>query len=280
MQVNEPTCTVVICTRDRPADLDRCLRAVSQIERPRFEVLIVDNAPSKAPARETAERWAARYVVEPVKGLSRARNRGARESSSDLIVYLDDDEVPEPQWLTALVREFQEPQIVAASGRILPLGGRPDSFRFRDNGAQRQVLNQSTPEWFEKTAFGGLAKGGNMAVRATAFRDWPGFDPRLGRGAPLLAGEENYAFLSLVDRGFSVVYTPDAVVRHPDPETAVELGSHQLQGLSQLGLYIGFLFDQTQHRRDLIRYVLSRIGGHRRRLHQLARASPSALPFP
>ena len=87
MQVTEPTCTVVICTRDRPAELERCLRAVRQIEYPRFDVLVVDNAPSKAPAREAAERWAARYVAEPIRGLSRARNRGALESrgrSSDI----------------------------------------------------------------------------------------------------------------------------------------------------------------------------------------------------
>ena len=235
---------------------------------PRFEVLIVDNAPIKAPAREIAERWATRYEVEPIKGLSRARNRGALHSSSDLIVYLDDDELPEPQWLTALVREFQEPLIVAVSGRVLPLDERPDSMRFRDKGSQRQVLDKSAPEWFEKAAFGGIANGGNMAIRASVFRDWPGFDPRLGRGAPLLAGEESYAFLSLVDRGFRVVYTPDAVVRHPDPETPAELRAHQLQVLTQLGLYIGFLFDHTRHRRELVRYVLSRIGGRRGRLHQ------------
>ena len=117
MRVNEPTCTVVICTRDRPAELERCLRAVRQIEYPSFDVLVIDNAPIKTPAREAAERWAARYVVEPVRGVSRARNRGAFHSSSDLIVYLDDDEVPEPRWLSALAHEFQEPRIVAAAGQ-------------------------------------------------------------------------------------------------------------------------------------------------------------------
>ena len=99
MRVNEPICTVVIFTRERPAKLDRCLRAIRMIEYSNFEVLVVDNAPSKAPAREVAERWAARYVVEPVKGLSRARNRGALESRGEILGYIDDDAVPEPQWL-------------------------------------------------------------------------------------------------------------------------------------------------------------------------------------
>lgn len=267
MQTNEPTCTVVICTRDRPAELERCLRAVRQIEYSSFEVLVVDNASSKAPVREVADRWCARYVIEPAIGLSRARNLGAHVSASDLIAYLDDDAVPEPQWLAALAREFQEPRTGAVSGRILPLDERPDSIQFLDSGAQRQVLDQSILEWFEKVAFGGLAKGGNMALRASAFKDWPGFDARLGRGGPLRAGEDNFAFFSLVDRGFRVVYTPDAVVRHPGPTTAGELRAHELQALSELGLYIGFLFEETSHRRELVRYVLSRIVGRRGRLH-------------
>ena len=123
------------------------------------------------------------------------------------------------------------------------------------------MLDQSVPGWFERTAFGGLGKTGNMCIRASAFRDWPGFDLRLGRGAPLRAGEDTYAFLSLVDRGFRVVYTPDAVVRHSDPETAAELHALHLQVLTQLGLYIGFLFDQTRHRRELVRYGFSPVEG-------------------
>jgi O-antigen biosynthesis protein len=268
MRVTEPTCTVVICTRDRPAELERCLRAVRQIEYPRFDVLVIDNAPIKAPAREAAERWDARYVVEPVRGVSRARNRGALESSSELVVYIDDDEAPERLWLAALIREFREPRIVAVTGRILPFVEQPNSIRFLDSGTDRHVLDTSVPEWFEITAFGGLAKTGNMAIRSSVFRDWPGFDVRLGRGTPLLAAEDNHAFLSLVDRGFSVVYTPEAVVRHSDPETITELRALHLQCLKQIGLYIGFLLDQPRYRGEVIRYVLSRIGGRRRQRQQ------------
>jgi glycosyltransferase involved in cell wall biosynthesis len=116
-----PTCTVVICTRNRPEHLERCLGAVTRLLYPRFDVLVVDNAPSHDRAREIAARWGADYVVEPALGLSRARNRGVRASQSEIIAFLDDDALPEPDWLCNLVTEFRDPMVMAVTGRILPL---------------------------------------------------------------------------------------------------------------------------------------------------------------
>jgi len=74
-----PSCSVLICTRNRPDELNRCLEGVSRLLHPRFDVLVVDNAPAGQRTREVSGRWGIRYIVEPVVGLSRARNRGARE---------------------------------------------------------------------------------------------------------------------------------------------------------------------------------------------------------
>ena len=104
-----PSCTVIICTRDRPELLDRCLAAVARLIYPAYEVLVVDNAPSNDRARAAAARRGARYLREPVRGLSRARNRGARASSSTIVVYVDDDSIPEPSWLGHLALEFRDP---------------------------------------------------------------------------------------------------------------------------------------------------------------------------
>src|SRR5919109_5193805 len=96
-----PVCTVVVCTRDRPEELKRCLAAVTRMEYSRFDVLVVDNAPMNGGAREIAAHCGARYVVEPVVGLSRARNLGSHACQSEILAYLDDDAVPERGWLTA-----------------------------------------------------------------------------------------------------------------------------------------------------------------------------------
>ena len=63
----------MICTRNRPEELNQCLEALKRLNYPRFEVLVVDNAPTGNRTREVAPRWGARCVVEPVVGLSRAQ---------------------------------------------------------------------------------------------------------------------------------------------------------------------------------------------------------------
>jgi Glycosyltransferase like family 2 len=86
-----PSCSVVICTRDRPEHLDRCLKAVAALEYSRFDVLVVDNAPSSERACEVADNWKVNYkvnyTVEPKVGLAARETVGpwnARVTSSHI----------------------------------------------------------------------------------------------------------------------------------------------------------------------------------------------------
>src|SRR5260370_34112009 len=62
---------------------------------------------------------------------------------------------------------------------------------------------------------GGIGTGGNMALRSSSTGFWSGFDERLGRGAPIIGGEEHRVFSELIQNGYSVVYNPKAMVSHP-----------------------------------------------------------------
>src|SRR5207237_289287 len=110
------SCTIAICTRNRPSLLDACLEAVSRVDYPDFEVLVVDNASDSGRTREVARRWGARYLREPVAGLSRARNRAGSACRTDLLAYLDDDALPDPNWLTDLTAEFGDPMVMVVAG--------------------------------------------------------------------------------------------------------------------------------------------------------------------
>jgi len=270
MSAAAPACTVVVCTRSRPALLDRCLAAVSALTYPGFDVLVVDNAPPDSQARAVAGRWRTRYILEPRRGLSRARNAGARASASAVLAYLDDDAVPEPSWLDALTAEFADPRVMAATGRILPIEETqaPDIRAWRaglDCGAERRAVDRDTPHWFEMANFGGVGDGGSMAIRRAAFEHWPGFHERLGRGALVNGGEEHHAFFSLVDRGFRVVYTPHARVRHPFPGTAADLRRRQLRDATAAAAYMTLLFvEEPRYRRRVLSYVAGWLGGARR----------------
>ena len=74
---SERTVTVVICTRNRPADLQRCLEAIAHLERGPDEVIVVDNTSGDKETEAVARDFGAVYIVESAVGLSRARNRKA-----------------------------------------------------------------------------------------------------------------------------------------------------------------------------------------------------------
>ena len=76
------TVYVVICTKDRPANLRECLSAVGRLDPMPDEVLVVDNTQGSRETEGLSRKFGASYVTEPVPGLSRARNRGLATESS------------------------------------------------------------------------------------------------------------------------------------------------------------------------------------------------------
>ena len=278
------SCSVVICTRDRPHVLARALQALEQQTIRDFEILVVDNAPNGHPATEVTARYGVRRVVEPVPGLSRARNRGARCCKTDLVAYLDDDSLPATDWLERILAEFQDERVIAVGGRVersMPEEGvEPWHYAAaRDSRRpQRRRVDSRTADWFELANFGALGDGNNMAFRRAAFNVWPGFDERLGRGGPLHGGEEHHAFFSLIDRGYAVVYTPAAVVRHPLPVTASELRNRCLKELRATAAYISMLWsEQPRYRAPLLRFVLEGMLGRRRSWRDPATRVPGSI---
>src|SRR6185503_8961797 len=87
--------TVAICTKDRPALLERCLASLAALDPASvralgmFEVLVVDNAPSTdATKTVVASHPLVRYVREPRAGLNFARNRALKDARGDFVAYL------------------------------------------------------------------------------------------------------------------------------------------------------------------------------------------------
>jgi cellulose synthase/poly-beta-1,6-N-acetylglucosamine synthase-like glycosyltransferase len=261
-----PTCTVVICTRDRPAELNRCLKALAELDYPYFDVLVVDNAPSDDQARQVATRWGAAYVVEPVPGLSCARNLGAMTCTAEVVAYVDDDALAEPNWLSILMQEFKDPLVMAVTGSIKALKVETEAERLcallagsQSERRERRVVDSQTPRSFEIANFGGIGDGGNMAFRRTAFQVWPGFDERLGRGAVIDGGEEQHAFFSLLQGGFRVAHVPHAVVSHPFPRDIEELRRRKVRDLTSAAAYVTLLcVEEPHHLPTLIKCVLER----------------------
>ncbi len=221
-----PSVTVAVCTRDRPDDLARCLEAISQLDYPEFEVVVVDNAPrTDGVKRLISERYpTVRYVLEPRAGLDWARNQAILTSRGEIIAFTDDDVVVDPGWLQAITREFEEdPAVMAVTGLVVPFeleassqiyfewyggfskGFRRRWFRYRTDDAGRRILIHGA---------GQFGTGANMAFRRSVFDRIGFFDPALDVGTPTNGGGDLDLYFRVLKAGYALVYDPDAVVRH------------------------------------------------------------------
>jgi len=270
------TSSIVIATGDRPQQLARCLAALRRNEAPDVEIVVVDSAPTRRPAEHVAGEWRARYIREDKPGASRSRNAGARAARGEVILFVDDDSLPDVGWMHALAAEFDDERVMAAAGAVRPPGD-PESLTAADRvamwmglsycgGPVRRVIDKTTPQWFEIALFGGIGIGPNMAVRRSAFDFWPGFDERLGPGSVIAGAEEPYAFFSLIDMGCRVAYSPVAVVRHPFPQHSAEtLKARYLRSLTISTAYLAFLLtERPADRAKVLKYFMEGVCGKRR----------------
>jgi GT2 family glycosyltransferase len=210
--------SVIVCTRDRPDDLERCLSAIGQLSTPPLEVLVVDNAPSDDQGRRVCERFPVRYVVEPLPGQSRARNRGILETNGELVAFTDDDCVVDPGWLDGLGAELEDVLVQAVTGYVGPLElDAPAQYLFEAHGGfgrgfQRRVFHGvlSNPA----LSAGQVGAGANSIFRRTAFERVGLFAEDLGPGTPARAADDNDMFARILDAGYRIVFDPARVVWH------------------------------------------------------------------
>ena len=131
--------SLIIPTFRRTQLLKRTLESLLRLETSPevFEVIVVDNAGEEALRERISdlsdERVPIRYVAEPEPGIHNARHRGAREAVSALLLYVDDDAVCEPNWITAYGSAFKtHPDMQAASGPVVPLWDREPEAWLRE----------------------------------------------------------------------------------------------------------------------------------------------------
>ncbi|WP_150290579.1 glycosyltransferase family 2 protein [Sphingobium estronivorans] len=227
--------SVVICTRDRPDELRRCLASLPQQSVTPAEIVVVDNASRDGRTREVALEAGVVYVREDRPGLDFARNTGALRATADIIAYTDDDVLLHPQWLEHLLAAFDEPSIGAVTGLVLPgeletaaqrhfesywsFGQGYDRIDFRAADFAATSAQVVFPAWK-------VGAGASMAFRRDVFDRVGYFDERLDVGQAGCSGDSEYWY-RLLAAGIDCRYEPTAIAFHFH-RRAMEGLSHQI----------------------------------------------------
>lgn len=200
-------CSIIIPTRGRPAQLAKCLEALTQLDYPRdqFEVIVVDDGGGTAlQSTSNCDRpFELTVVAQAHAGPAAARNFGATLARGELLVFIDDDCATTPSWLKRLVDRAIENPGCAVGGRTLNgVAGNLYSEASQLIVEVGYVQNNSDPDaatWFACN---------NLAVPASGFHAIGGYDP----------GFRTAEDSDLCDRwrmrGFRMVYAPEALLFH------------------------------------------------------------------
>ncbi|MFC7338083.1 glycosyltransferase [Haloferula chungangensis] len=113
--------SVIICTHNPRRDyLNRTLESLrnQSLSKAEWELLVIDNQ-SKVPVKNilSADKGDnIRVVVETNLGLTPARNRGIEESRGDLLIFIDDDNVVDPNYLSRAMAIMEDMPVLGCIG--------------------------------------------------------------------------------------------------------------------------------------------------------------------
>jgi glycosyltransferase involved in cell wall biosynthesis len=213
--------SVVVCTFNRSTLLDVCLESLAgqRTDGRLWEVVVVDNG-STDDTGGVAGRYAERHgnfrvAVEREIGLSRARNRGYRESAGGYVAYIDDDARARPDWVSVMIDFIRRNPGVAAFGGPdygYALCHRPEWLPPEYMWTELDTAKgRERPIRFPGERYTGC----NMVFRKDVLESFGGFDADLGMsGTGIGYGEETNLLLSMQRAGHTVWYLHDLKVDH------------------------------------------------------------------
>lgn len=177
-----PAVSLIVVSEGRPASLELCLTACRYLDHPRFELIVVADAPGLEVVLRLGLSDRVKTAENPGRGVSVARNTGLALAAGSVVAFLDDDAVPEPTWLSRLSAPFADAQVAAAGGFVRGRNGISFQWRARwvdEEGEHHPLEVPEGPVSLHRGAPGRAIKteGTNMAFRRAVLADLGGFDP-------------------------------------------------------------------------------------------------------
>ena len=230
---------LIVCTKDRPADLTRLLRSLAGQSGVDFRCTIVDQSIEPELNRSQIEELSDErfsHLTHDDVGKSRALNFGLRSTSAPIVAFTDDDcEVP-AGWLARAMTVLEDGDGVAFGNVEAAEHNSETEFIPSIEFASDDRLSPSTIRLPTL-----LGMGANMVVRREVFSNCGGFEESLGPGGRFRTGEDCEFALRALRHGYSVRRVNSwAVVHHGSRPTNDGIASkHVIDGFYAIGVGYG-----------------------------------------
>lgn len=205
--------SVVMCTRNRAANVGSAVASVLMNSYPCFELIVID----QSDGRDTAE------ILEPIAssdrrlryfhvdeaGLSRSYNVGIHKSRGSLVAFTDDDCIVDAGWIKSIVDAFAEvPEAALLYGQVLALHPKRGDLTPTLVFERRERLGRNSGPYRV------IGMGANFAARRELFDSVGFFDEVLGGGGPLKSSQDFDLAYRVFRSGRVILLEPSVTVRH------------------------------------------------------------------
>src|SRR5204862_3108660 len=203
-QLNQtPSVSIVVCSYNGAATLRGCLESLGKIDYPKFEIILVDDGSTDNTAQIASEFPNVRYIHQPNRGLSAARNTGAAAARGAVFAYTDADCMADVDWLYYLIGTLTSSDFAGVGGPNVPPPAKTwihACVAAAPGGPSHVLLTDTVAEHIP---------GCNMAFWRWAFENVGGFDPEYHA-----AGDDVDFCWRLQQAGSVIAFSPTAIVWH------------------------------------------------------------------
>jgi len=203
--------SVVIVTHNRKNRLELCIKSILNNSIKPYEVVIVDDSDYGKDCKDLISFFKKNFSVTskfiykriyPKRGVSYSRNKGVKNSSGEIIAFIDDDCDADVDWIKNIKTSHRKHKISAAiTGMVFP--------KYPQNYWNR-VLYKFHENSSQKATKASFLFGANYSVKTYIFKDYKLY---FNENMPFCS-EDNYLTHVLNRERFSLIYDPSIKVWH------------------------------------------------------------------
>lgn len=209
MSIETNFISIIIPTFNGASRIGNCLDALlKQTAGRESEILVVDDGSTDNTVEKVERYSGVRLITQQNAGPASARNLGAIEARGSIILFTDDDCVPTPDWVEAMLEAFVDPEVVGAKGVYRThqkrLIARFVQIEYEDR--YRLMAKVSNIDFIDTYSAG---------FRRHRFLEMTGYDTSF----PVACAEDVELSYRMSARGWKMKFAPKAIVYHTHPDT-------------------------------------------------------------
>ena len=203
------TASIIIPTFNGGSRIRNCLDSLMKQTASRdVEILVVDDGSTDNTADVIRGYSSVRLISQTNAGPAAARNHGAQQAQGRILLFTDDDCVPMPEWLEAMLGPFNDPEVVGVKGVYRThqknLAARFVQIEYEDK--YRLMVGLPSIDFIDTYSAG---------FRRERFLEVAGYDTSF----PVACAEDVELSYRMSARGWKMKFVPQAIVYHTHPDT-------------------------------------------------------------